>query len=90
MPVGVGNMEVRTPLDTTVDAVLVIVMFALVVVGTRMVVTVPLDTIVVSVGMIGTLTTGEVVVAGTFTVVDVVVGLRIDVRVPLETTVVAV
>lgn len=72
-------MEVRTPLDTTVDAVLVIVTFAFVVVGTRMVVTVPLDTIVESVGMVGTLK-----------VVDVVVGLRMDVRVPLETTVVAV
>lgn len=93
MPVGAGRMEVRIPLDTTVDAVRVIVMFVLVVVGTktvvnalldtvvdtRVVVKTPLDTIVEVIGLVDTLTA-----------VDDFVGLRRDVSVPLDTTVVAV
>lgn len=86
-------MEDRTPLDTTVDAVRVIVIFALVVVGTKTVVNVPLDTVVDTRVVVNTPldTIVEAIgVFGTLRVIDGFVELRRDVSVPLDTTVVAV
>lgn len=76
MLVDVGTIEVRMPLDTMVDAVRVIVTFALIVVGIKTVVDVPVEV--------------EVDITGLVRVTTVVIGFRMDVKVPLETTVVAV